>query len=722
MGPVLWFCAGVLSAQGPRPLSSQPPVPRVHLTRAPMKLDGRLDEPAYAQADSIDDFRQRDPAEGTPATERTVVRFVAAHDGLYIGIHAYDREPSRILHAQLRRDTDLSTDDGVQVMLSPLQDKRTAFWFAVNPNGAMTDAEVLTFESENTDWDAVWDSRAQITADGWIAELFIPWQTLRYRASQTTWDVNVRRVIRRKNEDVLWRAWRRTEGIRFLEKAGVVDGFADLPPRATAELRPYIAATANGTTRDYTRDGRFTEAAPAGTKGAMGLDVKLAPSRGTTLDLTTNADFAQADVDKQVINFSRFPLFLPERRPFFTEGAGIFDFGRKEETQLFYSRRIGLSENGEPIPLLAGARLSGRIGSEQIGVIAARTGGDRPATDAVVRLRHDIVGRGYVGAMATGHDANGADPSLAYGLDANVPFIVKGQNLVFIAATSWTHDSAGGSPNYSRFVVDFPNDAADIVARVERVEKGFNPALGFVQNDGISRFAGQVELSPRPHIRGIRQLQFTLLDWNYTRYLDGGLSNAELNVSPIGVNFESGDQIELKLQRQGDAPPEPFDIFDGTTVTPGTYWFDRVEATIETASHRAVQLNLDASWGEYYHGVGEYYSASASGRVQPHLLWAVDFTYVNGRFPTSHFNARTATARIDYALTPRLNTTLFAQWNNEANRGAVNARLRWTRAPGSDLYVVLNSAWPTGLDHASIPWSRPMRGGLVVKYVQYLRY
>jgi len=704
------------------PLGAAAQIPRVHATREAMKLDGRLDESSWTKADSIDDFRQRDPGEGAPATERTVVRFIAAQDGLWIGVHAYDREPSKILRAQLRRDTNMDTDDGIQVLLSPLQDKRTAFWFAVNPNGAMSDGEVLSFENDNIDWDAVWDSRARITGDGWIAEIHIPWQSLRYRADRTTWDVNVLRVIRRKNEEVLWKAWRRSEGIKFLERAGVVDGFTDLPPRATVELRPYGSSTSTGVTRDYNGDGSFDVTAPAGVKGAFGLDAKLAPSRGLTLDLTTNADFAQADVDRQIINFTRFPLFLPERRPFFTEGAGIFDFGRPRETQLFYSRRIGLAADGSPIPLLAGARLSGRIGSQQVGVIAARTGGDHAATDAVVRVKRDLLGRGYVGAMFTGRDARGEDPSIATGLDINLPFIIRGQNLVFIAGTAWTHDSAGSSPNYSRLVVDYPNDHADIVHRVERVEAGFNPALGFVHSDGIVRYGGSFRITPRPKIPYVRQLEFNLLNYNYVERLDGGFDNARFEVQPLGARLNSGDEFELSIIREGDDPREEFDIFEGTNVTPGTYWWDRWEIQYDGSSSRPVRLEASASFGEFYHGVGEEYELSLEGRWQPHLLWSVGFGHVNGRFPASHFIARTATARVDYAVTPRLNTTLFAQWNNESNRGALNARVRWTPSPGSDLYVVVNSAWPTALDGRSIPWSRPQRGGVVLKYVQYLRY
>ena len=712
LAPVFFCIASLAAAQAPR----------VHVTHDRLQLDGRLNEPAWQRADSIDDFRQSDPVEGAAATERTVVRFISTTDGLWISIHAYDREPHRILHAQLRRDTEFDTDDALVVMLSPLQDKRTAFLFAVNPNGAMSDAEVTSFESENRDWDAVWDARAQITGDGWVAEMFIPWQTLRYRATGRSWDVNLLRAIRRKNEEVLWKGWRRTEGILFLERAGVVEGFAELPPRATAEVRPYVSATGNGAPRNYETDGTFETAGNAGIKGAFGMDAKLAPSRGLTLDLTTNADFSQADVDRQVINFTRFPLFLPERRPFFTEGAGIFGFGRNQETQLFYSRRIGLASDGTAIPLLAGARLSGRIGAQQVGVIAARTGGDHPATDAVVRVRRDLLGRGYFGAMFTGRDERGSDASTAAGVDANLPFIIRGQNLVFAASTAWTHDSTGGAPNYSRIFIDFPNDLADISTRFERVEAGFNPALGFVRNDDIWRWAGQMRITPRPHIPYVRQLQFNLLNYNYVQRLSGGLSNASFSVTPLGVNFNSGDEVQLQLSREGDAPTEAFEVFEGTTVQPGNYWFDRWEVSYEGSSRRAVQLNAQASFGQYYDGNGENYEVELQGRWQPHLLWAVGYDLTEARSPVSHFTARSVTTRVDYAVTPRLNTTLFAQWNNESNRAALNARVRWTRTPGSDLYVVLNSAWPTDLDGRSIPWGRPMRSGLVVKYVQYLRY
>jgi len=231
-----------------------------------------------------------------------------------------------------------------------------------------------------------------------------------------------------------------------------------------------------------------------------------------------------------------------------------------------------------------------------------------------------------------------------------------------------------------------------------------------------------VEFTPRPHIPYVRQLQFNLLNYNYVQRLDGGLSNTSFSITPLGVKFNSGDEVQVQLSREGDAPTEAFEVFEGTTVQPGTYWFDRWELSYEGSSRRVVQLNAQASFGQYYDGDGENYEVELQGRWQPHVLWSVGYGLTEARSPASYFTARSVTTRVDYAMTPRLNTTLFAQWNNEANRARLNARVRWTRTPGSDLYVVLNSAWPTDLTGRSIPWARPMRGGLVVKYVQYLRY
>jgi hypothetical protein len=690
-------------------------------------LDGLLDETAWQRGDSITDFRQRDPREGEPASERTVVRLLGTAEGLWVGLWAYEAEPVEIRRAQLRRDADLGTDDSFTLMIDAQRDRRSGFLFSVNANGAMYDAEIVNFEDQNTDWDGIWDARARVTSWGWQAELFIPWQTLRYPANAASVGLNLKRYVRHRNEEVLWRAWRRPEGIRFLEREGTLGGLHDLPPRTMAELRPYLASTSRLQERGFRADGSDSLVYPSGVGGAAGLDVKLAPTSTLTLDLTLNTDFAQAEADRQVVNLTRFPLFFPERRVFFTEGAGIFDFGRVEQTQLFYSRRIGIGENGNAIPLLAGARLIGRAGNQQVGFLAVRTGGDAPATDVVARVKRDVLGRGFVGAEATLQQRNGARLSPAGGVDYYLPFIVGGQNFVMNGALSAQQDSAFGKDthvaNAWRFVLDYPNDDANIVARIERIDGGYDPPLGFVSQSGIWRYAGQVELSPRPHRWGIRRLNFVLLDWSIATNLDQTLNHADFEVRPLGADFESGDEFEINLQHGRDVPTEDFELFTGTDIRSGSYQWQRIQMQFHTSDARRLGFDLGASTGGYYDGNGPEVEMTLRGRVEPSLLASLTYQVADFRREGGGFTASTASARLDYASSPRLTTTLFGQYDNESKRVALNARLRWTRSPGSDLYVVWNSAWQSGFagPGQGVAWDRPARGALVVKYVQYWR-
>ncbi|MCC6318010.1 MAG: carbohydrate binding family 9 domain-containing protein [Gemmatimonadaceae bacterium] len=720
----MWPLWALVIVTSTAPLSAQEPAwPRVlRLTprdTAP-SLDGYPGEAIWLRADSIVDFTQRDPSEGSPASERTVVRLLAADAGLWIGIWAYDRTPDGIRHAQLRRDADFETDDHVTVAIDAMSDRRSGFLFSVNPNGAIADAEIITFENENPRWDGIWDARARITSEGWFVEALIPWQTLRYPTGATGWGLNVQRFIRRKNEFALWRAWRRGEGIRFLEREGRVEGLAELPGRARVELRPYALTTGRLPERRHSDTAPDSILASSSLTGEVGIDAKLPVSNTLTLDLTYNTDFAQAEVDQQVVNLTRFPVFFPETRQFFNEGAGIFDFGRLRETQLFYSRRIGLRE-GRALPIVGGARLTGRAGRQQVGALLVRTGGDDDATDFAARIKRDILGRGYVGAMATGREARDAPASVVGGLDVNLPYIVGGKNLVFIGSTAWHRDSTSGTvSNYSRLVVDFPNDVADLVARYDRVGEGFEPALGFVAQSGIQRFAGNLAYTPRPRRWGIRRFDFSFGRWDWVSRLDGSLDNAELAFTPLGADFESGDSFSLQVQRSWDVPRQAFEIFPGSVIPAGRYSWDAIELQVDGSEARAIVPEFSMTVGELYDGRRIEWSLALGVRREPHVLLSAEYERTRVTRGSQGFTASVARLRSDYAVSPRLNTTLFAQYDNETERVSVNARLRYTRSPGSDLYVVWNSGWPSGLERG-IPWSRPTRGALVVKYVQYLR-
>jgi hypothetical protein len=699
-------------------------VPRVFRTPSNIRLDGVLDEPAYAEADSIWEFRQKEPVENGEPSERTVVRLLATPEGLVVGWWMYDRDPAGIIRTQLRRDAELRSDDYVSMVIDGLSDQRSAFYFRTNANGALWDGEHVTFESGNEEWDGIWDVRTQIGADGWTAEMLIPWATLRYPDDVTQMGMNFRRFLPRTNEELLWRAWRRTEGLRFLEREGTIAGFADLPPRARAELRPYVLGQAAPAERFFNSDGSSTILNEAASFGRVGLDVKVPLTRTLTVDLTANPDFAQADVDRQIVNLTRFPLFFPERRPFFTEGAGIFAFGREQQTQMFYSRRIGLGADGTPQTIPVGARMQGRVGKYQLGFLAAGTDGAESVRDGVLRIRRDVLGRGYIGAMGTVSDRASRPGSTSYGVDFQLPYIIRGdENLVVLGNAAWSQDSIGAPIGaHYRLMVDYPNDHADLVVRYDRVEEAYDPALGFVVQRGIHRLAGNTAITPRPKdATRIRRWEFNALGYNVVWADSGALDNASFTVRPLGMQFQSGNRFELNVYRIFDAPATSFTLVPGTSVAAGQYWWTRAEVVWAGANNRLVVPRVELSTGDFYDGRRVDAEGSLRVRVQPHYEFFAEFERNDVTLPSGSFVAHTGRFRADYAVNPQLTLTGFLQYDDQSDRAALNARLRWTPSPGSDLFVVWNSVWPTVPERAFV-LTQPQRGALVVKYTHYLRY
>lgn len=692
-----------------------------------VRLDGVLDEPAWLTADSVTDFKQQEPEEGAPASERTVVRVLSTDAGIWIGLWAY-QDPARIVRSQLRRDADLEGDDFFAFLFDPQRDHRSAYAFAVNANGAMADGEVKGLEDIALDWNGVWDARARVTGDGWVAEIFVPWQTLRYQHRNEGWGFNVIRGIRHRNEYVLWRSWQRQWGFFYLPGEGTLEGLGELPRRGLFEVRPYLSSTGALAERAYLADGTDSLSTASGADAAVGLDAKVAVAPTLTLDLTTNTDFAQVEADRQVVNLTRFPLFFPEKRPFFLESSDVFDFGQEERVLLFHSRRIGLASNGTLVPIAWGARLSGRMGPERIGLLAARTLGDEDAVDVVARFKHDAFTRGYVGATATAQGGPGVDGErLAYGADFEFPLLLKGQNLIPSAFVAWSRDGSGVPARSSwRVFLDYPNDRADHFVAVSRIEQGFDPALGFVRQDGVWRYNAAMRFFPRPHRWGIRRLSFTAFQLDVSTTLDGRLDNASYRVRPFGAEFGNGAEITLDVQRFAEVvppsvtPDDSFEIFPGTVILPGRYEWNRAELSLESASGRPLGAQLRVSAGNYFSGTATEIETELTVKVAPHIIGAVEWTSQHVRLVTGRFTTHTVGYRLDVAASARLAGAAFLQWDNESDRLAVNARLHWIPRPGSDAYLVWNSAWPTGLDRG-VPWRKPLRGALVGKLVYYFR-
>jgi hypothetical protein len=698
---------------------------------AVVHLDGRLDEPFWLTADSISDFRQREPAEGEPVTEATVIKLAQDGKALYIAVRAYDRQPRAIRASQLRRDADLTVDDNITLLLDGLRDLRGAFLFRSNPNGAMWDAQLNGFEDVNENWNGIWEVAASRDSTGWTAEFRIPFSTLRFRRGSTSLGFNASRFIRRKNEEVLWRSYGRTEGLLQLLHEGEIDGLVGLGGGRPLELRPYALARADA--REHDLSGAALGGGDVSAKA--GLDAKLAVSPTLTADLTANTDFAQVEADSEAINLTRFPLFFPEKREFFLESSGIFDFGTAQRAQLFYSRRIGLRE-GEPVAILGGARLYGKAGPWTVGALDARTGRGDEANSLVLRVKHDLLARSYVGAIAMDRSGPGvaAGAERAFGFDVDLPLIVGGQNLepsFWIAGTRVP--GIAGTPVAWRVATDYPNDLFDNFVSLYRIESGFSPTLGFVRRTGIWETTGHLDIMPRPGVLGIRQvdLLFPIPSWDIIADETSSLlrsstwQTATFEWRPLGGTFQSGATFEMNVQRFLDAPTDSFEIFHGVSIAPGRYWWTRGELQYFSPPGRTLSGGSVVSFGDFYDGRSTEVTLTGTWRGGGHVILGASMTRSSVRLPLSRFTAEQASGRFEYAFNPRTDFLAFVQYNNEAQRVDFNLRFHWIPVIGDDVFVVWNSGYTTDpLAVHRFPdlgaLGRPLNGGVVVKIVHRL--
>ncbi|HEY3112641.1 MAG TPA: DUF5916 domain-containing protein [Gemmatimonadaceae bacterium] len=699
---------------------------RVRATTERIRLDARFSEPVWATTDSIVDFRQREPLEGAPATERTVVKIVRDAERLYVAVRAYDQDVRSIRSAQLRRDADLSSDDNVTLLVDSYRDRRGAFLFRTNPNGAMWDAQLVGLDNINENWNGIWEVVTRRDSVSWSAEFAIPLRTLRFNPSNDVVGLNVRRVIRRKNEEDLWRSWGRAQGLENLLNTGDIAGFDDIRSDRPIELRPYMLGRFVAPSYDPTG----ARIAPSDKAAKFGIDAKLAVSPTLTSDLTINTDFAQVEADQQVINLTRFPTFFPEKREFFLESSGLFDIGTPRRTQLFYSRRIGLDSTGAPVPILGGARLYGKAGPWGIGLLGVRTGGGEQANNVAIRLGHDLLERSTIVAMFVDRSRSGTSRESGAGVDLDFPLLVSGHNVEPHFWMMGTRTSlASGTPLAWRISADAPNDLVDAFASLYSIDSGFNPTMGFVRRTGIWETTGHIDFQPRPHTLGIRQLDLTpipswdiIADRGHRITSPSTWQTADFEWHALGAELQSGDQFEVNIRRELDAPSEAFEIFRGTIIAPARYWWTTGDVQYETSSGRPLSAEAIISTGQFYDGRGTTAEVGATFRGGGHVIVGTTYSVTRARLATGKFTAVEATSRLEYTFNTRTGFLGFVQFNNESQRADFNLRFHWIPKIGDDVYAVWNSGYTTD---PSVPTrfpsrrvlSRPLNGALILKGV-----
>ncbi len=678
----------LLSVQAVSGETNRPVITAVRIT-SPLKLDGNLDEPQWKLAQPAENFKQREPENGAPATERTEVRILYDQNNLYIGVWCDDSQPGKIIANSLIRDSRLTGDDRFTIVLDTYHDHRTGFVFKTNPKGARFDAYQYAPERDpNSNWNGVWDVRTKITKNGWQAEFLIPFKTLRFRnLPDQTWGINFQRIIQRKNEEDLWSGWAHNEGITYLSAAGQLVGLINIRRGHQIELFPYIKL---GIQRGYEENSSQI------ILKKTGLNIKYGVTPTLTADFTVNTDFAQVEADRARINLTRFNLYYPEKREFFLEGANIFKFG-KHSSQVFYSRRIGISENGEQTPILGGARLTGRAGKYSIGLLNIETAqkGETPETNfAVARIQRNILSQSKIGIIATQkYIPKNGYTNRAFGGDFNLYFnhFLGDKNLAFYGYLAGTQTPGlHGNNLATHFSVDYPNDFIDSYWYYAEIQPGFNPEAGFVRRKGIRQGGGAFRITPRPGRWGIRKLIFKPIDIDYTTDMSGVPVSIGYELRPLGFMTQSEDYFEFNIQKSFERLDEPFNIYDNIIIPAGGYWFNHLEIQYQSNPGKFFSGAFFMNWGNFYTGRRTVLSIEGLTKFNSHLSISLNTKWNRIRLKEGSFQTQEWSSRIRYAFSTRLDARAFVQWNNEDQELNLNFRLHWIPNLGSHFYLVYN--------------------------------
>ncbi len=693
----------------PHPLASQVvavdridpdalPRPSLEARRAtsPIALDGNLDEAAWALADSTRGvFYQSIPNQGVPSAERTVVRVLYDRQRLYVGATMYDSRPEALVSAGMEQDFATQDSDIFGFALDTYLDRQNAFLFAVNPAGALFDAQAFNDQqSVNRAWEGEVEVATRITEYGWVAEIAVPMTTLRFRETEgpQDWGINFSRRIRRISEDSNWAPLTRQFRVYKMSRAGTLTSLEGLGQGRNLWVKPFV----NGVRSDGLRNDGSSE------KLEGGFDLKWGITPQLTLDVTALTDFSQVEVDEQQINLTRFSLFFPEKRDFFLENDGIFSFqdarvrnfrtgSGPQNFKLFHSRRIGLSADRTPVPIAAGARMTGRVGDYAVGLLNMQTrdGPSHPGENfSVVRLRKNVLTSSDIGFMFVNREGTGRGLADAYnrtfGADANLR-LAGGRMLLnsYLAVTDEPDANGDRTTGALEFAWRDPLWAASVL--VKTVGDDFNPGVGFVARRGVRQGFVTLGAHPQPAIPHVRELN-PYVDVNLFSDLGWTLESREITPG-LGVAFLDSGMLTMEYS----ASYERFDSatpIAGVAVPAGEYDFGAFTASYRSNLGRKLGGTLAVTRGEFFDGQRSSVTGGVTLRPSAHL-------FVEGTAQRNHltlagrtFDANLFAGRLRYAHDTRTFLSAFVQYNEASDRLQTNVRFNLIHAPLSDVFLV----------------------------------
>lgn len=704
---------------GAAPAAAQPKSLEARPASSPVVLDGVLDEKAWADAAVGTGFVQREPDTGKPESQRTEVRVVYSPTTLYVGISLYDDEPGRIIHKEMQRDQPLWRDDAVDVVLDTFDDKRNAYLFETNPNGARTDA-LITEEGRdfNLNWNGVWDVAAKRTAEGWFAEMAIPFTTLRFDPKAEAWGFNVLRYMRRRAEQSFWAPILLDADVKRVSRYGRLTGIRDVREGWNLNVKPFVTGalkTSLSPAGEYVDDDSVD----------FGGDVKWGIARALSLDLTVNTDFAETEVDDLQTNLTRFSLFQSEKREFFLENAGIFEFGpgavgnglvtamsvgalsfgasgssgTAPLMKVFHSRRIGIGPAGEEVPIDFGGRVTGRLGDWNLGLLDVQTDtadllggtGEVPRTNfATMRVSRNFGERSTAGMVFTQRAEEG-NTNRVFGLDLHLRPTKQFAVDAYGAVSDNTEE--GAESDWSGSVVATWNGSVwHAQAGWVRVGEDFDPEVGFLLRRGVDRYNARVTSEPWLRTRSILNLHFEA-DAQVYYGVDGRKQTEEYRLDLFGLRTTGAAEAKAFVTETFDSLTEPFQIAPGVVIPPGDYRFDAAGLSFLTHSSKPVSVEGQVLAGEFYDGNRQ--SGNLLLRLRPNRFLRSETTVELNKvsLSTGEFTAKVFRERLALALNPKLLANLYLQYNDLAQVASLNFRFNWNYRPGSDVFLVYNQTW-----------------------------
>ena len=686
---------------------------------ADIRLDGRIVEEFWSSAVPISDFTQQDPLEGGAPSEHTEIWVAYDDDNLYIGAIIYD-EPEGILAFQRERDAPLSTDDRFMWILDTFRDGRTGYFFEINASGLMGDGLMggggggrggfRGGGSVNKAWDGIWEARTARRPDGWSAEIRIPFRTLNFDPTSDTWGINFQRTIRRRNEEILWRGWRRNEGLFRPVYAGELRGLHGMSQGLGLEAVPssivgWREVPTNTTPTTYPRD--------------VSLDLNYSITSSLRASFSVNTDFAEVESDQRRVNLTRFPTRFPERRDFFLEGSGVFSFAPRSGPQPFFSRQIGLN-SGQQIPIDYGTRVTGQVGPYEVGFYQIGTGEQSFVTeelgDTLVptenftagRVKRRIFEQSSIGAIytrrSTSVDESGFTPEIGQtaGIDLQLASrsFMGNNNAELEAFVVWnsnpdpTVDLSLGDLSARGIRFNFPNDVWSGHVSYREFGDDYQPTMGFITRNGFRRVEPRIGYSPRPEsIDWIRSLSFSAQLRNLTAVDTGILEEREWDFNVFGIRFESGDNVNFNARRTYEYLDLAFDVSEGISIQPGEYTNWEYSIRGSTASRRRVSVFGGINRSGFWDGTRTGFRGRITFRPKPGVSIGTNLQVNKVRLPQGSFDANLYEVETDWSPSQWISTTGQLRYDDQTQLVGLFARLRWILKPGNDLFLVYSHNW-----------------------------